>query len=294
MVPKKRRDLFKWYLMIPCVAYLGYFCAVPVAYVFWTAFMRIELITPDFPPRFVGLKNFFNIFGGGYFWNALKITFVLSVIGPIMQLFLGLGIALALNQNIRGKRIITTLLLVPLLVCSAAAGFNFKTLYNVDYGPLNYLLSLVGLPKLQWAAEPRQALISIVLSHTWVATPFMMVLMFAGLASLPQEIYESAVLQSRSAWQTFIHITLPLLKPFILLGIVLKFIDTFRGMGHIYVITGGGPGTATENLAYFTYRTTIYNFDIGTGAALSILQLGIIIFVVSWLLRPMTSKPGEK
>ncbi len=288
---KKKIDLFRWYLIIPCVVFVFYFALVPTIFIWWVSFLRYEIIMPDLPVRFVGFRNFANVLRSTEFWSAFKVTLWLAIVAPFIQLVIGLGLAFLLHQITKGKRIITTILLIPMMVAPAAAGFNFRTLYNVQYGPLNYLLSLVRLPTSYWAGSPTWALPSIILAHIWQWTPFMMILILAGLASLPQGIYEAASLASKSAWKTFIYITLPLLRPFIFLALVLRSIDAFKYLDIIWVTTGGGPGSATENLAFLTFRAGLRSFNIGFAAAMSVIQLGIVILICNLLLRPMTVKP---
>ena len=180
-----------------------------------------------------------------------------------------------------------------MMVAPAAVGFIFKTLYQPRYGPFNHLLSLVGLPASNWTGSPTWALPSIMLAHIWQWSPFMMILLLAGLISLPREVFEASSLMTGSAWKTFTRITLPLLKPFILLALVLRFIDAFKYLAVIWITTEGGPGSATENLAFLTFRQGLTSFNIGYAAALSIVQLFIIVLICNLLLRPMAIGPRQ-
>lgn len=290
---KKPRNLFKWYLLIPCLIFVIYFAMVPTVFIWWVSFLRYEIIIPDFAPRFVGFRNFTNVLSSGEFWRAFEVTVWLAIVTPIIQLIIGLGLALLLSQIERGKKYITVILLIPMMIAPAAAGFNFRTLYNPTFGPLNYILQLLRLPPLAWTGSTIWALPSVMIAEIWQWTPFMMILILAGLTALPPAAYEASLLATDSRWKTFRHITLPLLRPFIFLALILRFIDAFKYMDIIWVTTGGGPGSATENLAFYTFRMGLRAFNIGYAAALSVIQLVIIIVVCNILLKPMTLKPPQ-
>ncbi|UCB46817.1 MAG: sugar ABC transporter permease [Spirochaetota bacterium] len=293
-VHKKRRDLTRWYFIMPCLLFMLYFAIVPTIYVIQMSFMKYQVLMPDIPPRFAGLRNFIRVMSSPEFYNSLRVSFWLSITGPIVQAIAGLGLAILLNTIARGRRIIMTIMLIPMLVAPAIGAFIFKTLYDYQWGPLNYILRIIGIGRIRWVSDPDLALFSLWLFHFWVATPFMMVLMAAGLSSLPQEIYESAALQSRSGWQTFIHITLPLMKPYIILALILKFIDSFQGFADAYIITKGGPGTSTESVPFLTFRMTLVGFDVTSASALSIIQLIIILAVVFTFIRTIGIKTGQQ
>jgi len=288
---KRKRDLFRWYLVVPCLAYIIYFAVMPMGFLGWVSFLRYEIIIPDFPVQFVGLKNFVTVLRSREFWSSCRVTMWLSVAGPLIQLAVGLGLALLLHQIGKGRGIMTTILLIPLMCASAAVAFNWKTMYAVS-GPLNFFLSLVGVPKIHWTGSVTWALPAIMMIHVWKQAPFMMILLLAGLASLPQQVYEAASLASKSSWKTFIHITLPLLRPFIFLALILRFIDAFKWLSIIWIVTEGGPGSATENLALLTFTAGLRGFNIGYAAAMSIIQLFIILTVCYVLLRPRAAVSG--
>lgn len=291
---KKRRDFTRWYFIAPCLLFMLYFAIVPTIYVIQMSFMKYQILMPDIPPKFAGLTNFIRVGSSEAFYNSLRVSFWLSITGPIVQAIAGLGLAILLNSITKGKRIIMTIMLIPMLVAPSIGAFIFKTLYDYQWGPLNYIIRIIGFERIRWISDPDMALFSLWLFHFWVATPFMMVLMSAGLSSLPQEIYESADLQSRSGWQTFIHITLPLMKPYLVLALVLKFIDSIQGMADAYVITKGGPGSATESVPYLTFRYTLIGFDVTSASALSIIQMVIIFVVVFTVLRTLSLKTGQQ
>ena len=185
-VHKKRRDLTRWYFIMPCLLFMLYFAIVPTIYVIQMSFMKYQVLMPDIPPRFAGLRNFIRVMSSAEFYNSLRVSFWLSITGPIVQAIAGLGLAILLNTIARGRRIIMTIMLIPMLVAPAIGAFIFKTLYDYQWGPLNYILRIIGIGRIRWVSDPDLALFSLWLFHFWVATPFMMVLMAAGLSSLPQ------------------------------------------------------------------------------------------------------------
>jgi len=282
---KRKRDLFRWYLVIPCLAFLTYFAILPTVFLWIVSFQHYEIVIPDMPARWRGLHNYVAILTSDSFWNAAKVTVWMALVAPIIQLIIGLGIALVLYR--RTNRLITSILLIPMMIPPAAVGFNFRTLYDVRYGPLNFFITLVGLPRINWLGSVAWALPSIIIAETWQWTPFMMILLLAGLHAFPQGVYEVASLYSKSKLHIFFHITLPLLRPFLFLALILRCIDAFKLMDIVWVTTWGGPGTSTENLSFLTFRTGLRNFQVGPAAAMSIIQLAMLLLIANLLVRPM-------
>ena len=291
---RRSNDLFKWILMIPCLAFLLYFAIIPTIFIWWVSFTRYEIIQPDMPVKFVGLKNFLNVLTSKDFWGAARVTFWLSIVGPLVQLLVGLVLALLINQIQKGRKFYTTAFLIPMMVAPTAAAFNFKTMYDANYGPINYILSIFGGSKIFWTGSSAWALPSIFILETWQWTPFMMILILAAISSLPQSIYEVAAITSNSPIKTFFYITLPLLKPIMILAFLLRFIDSFKAMDSIWVLTGGGPGGSTENLAFLTFRTGLKSFNVGFAAAMSIVQLIVIMIISTYLVKNMVRKSSDK
>jgi len=175
-----------------------------------------------------------------------------------------------------------------MMIAPAVVAFIWKMIYNPYWGPLNYIIfQLVGKKGPSWASDPILALPALLVADIWQWTPFTVILLLAGLQSLPRSVYEAAYIDGSSSWQVFKNITLPLMYPFVYLAFILRVIDSFKIFDFIYIITKGGPGTVTENLAWFTYETGFVGFDIGWASALSIIQLIIIIIVAQFALKAL-------
>jgi len=232
-----------------------------------------------------GLGNYADIlFLDPYFRQSLKVTgFYLLGTVPL-QFILGLAVALILYRITR-KIIgfLRTTLIVPAIMTPIVVGIIWRLMYNPDLGMLNYLLSLIGLPPVNWTGMPMSALPSVMMADIWEWTPFMALILLAGLQALPREPYEAAVVDGASNWQTFRYITLPLLSPVMLVAILIRLMDSFKTFDLIFVLTQGGPGMSTETMNYYTYRYGFKFFHMGYASALSWL-LVIIVTVISIIL----------
>jgi multiple sugar transport system permease protein len=282
--------------VLPAIAFLLAITIFPLLVDLWLMFQSWELTT-SFPPHFVGLQNFTDILTQDpRFWNAMENTGILVVLGVGIQVVLGVGLALLLNQVGRTRTWLVSLLLIPVLIAPVVAGFQFRMIYNDQNGPLNYLLQLIsgGLIRgYAWLADPKIALYSIMITDIWQWTPFMILIVLAGLQSIPIELNEAAEMDGASTWQRFWRITLPLLLPVIIIGILIRLMDAFKLFDIIYQLTGGGPGSLTETIAFYTYLQGFKFFSLGYTAAMSVIQLIVIIIVSQIFLGYQKRQRGE-
>ena len=279
---------FGWLLIAPCLAMLAANSIFPLIYVLTVAFQNYQILIPV-PHRFIGLRNFEKAFSDPLFWSSLGVTcwFIAGVV--FLQFPVGFGLAVLLNRLRRHQELLATLLLVPTIVSTSVAAFQWVQLFNYQFGPINYLLGLMHLPQPTWTADPRLALPCLIFVDFWQWTPFMTLLMFAGLRSLPRSVVDAARVDGSTGWQVVRLIYLPLLKPVIGIAIILRVLMAFKLFDIIYVLTNGGPGAATENLAFFTYVQGFRYFNMGYAAALSLLQL-IVVIVLSKVLIGLTAR----
>lgn len=289
---KKYRDFLPWALVLPVVIYLLIVNIYPLIYVFGLSFTQYSLATTA-SPVFIWFKNFGSVLSNDRFWSSLKVTGLFSFFNVIVQVVLGFAVALLLNNLRWGRQFIVTLLLLPMMIAPAVVAFIWKMIYNPYWGPLNYLLQLIGIEGRSWASDPTLALPALMLADIWQWTPFTIILLLAGLQSLPRAVYEAAYIDGSSSWQVFTNITLPLMAPFVYLAFILRVIDSFKIFDLIYIITNGGPGTVTENLAWFTYETGFAHFNVGWASALSVVQLIIIIIVAQFALKALARPRGR-
>ena len=232
----------------------------------------------------IGLDNYRTIISEDpYFFESLKVTLIFLVGTISLQFIFGLIIALILHE-ITGKVLgfLRPALIVPTIMTPVVVGIIWRLMYNPDIGMLNYFLSLVGLPPINWTGMPGTALPSVMMADIWEWTPFMALVMLAGLKALPQEPFEAALVDGASPWQKFRYITLPLLAPAMLVALLIRLMDAFKTFDLVFVLTQGGPGMSTEILNYYTYRYGFKFFHLGYASALSWI-LVVIVTIASML-----------
>jgi len=262
----------------------------PLTYAFYLSFQNYDLASgPDY--RFVGVDNYSEaLFRDKRFLGSVWNTGL--IIGPalVAELLLGLGLALLLNRNIRARPILTALLAIPPMVSPVMAAMAWRMMFGVKYGAINNLGLQLGLIDVyfDWFATPLLSIFTVVLVDVWHNTPFMMLVMLAGLQSIPQEIYEAARADGASAWKSFWFITLPLLKFTAAVAIMIRMIDLTKLFGLIFVLTYGGPGGTTETLAFNTYLVGFNDMRMSYASALSyliILLVLVLTVIFMWLSR---------
>lgn len=282
-VRRRRARLVPILFVLPAILLLLAITIFPLIYTLRLTLFQLEL-TISTQEQFVGAQNFVRVLTGDpRFWNAMENTMLLVVVGVGLQMVLGIGLALVLNQMGRSRTALVSLFLIPVMVAPVIAGFQFRMILNDQYGPLNYLLDLItggtfrGFP---WLADPKVALWAIMMTDIWQWTPFMILIVLAGLQSIPPDLTEAAEVDGASAWQQFWSITIPLLLPIIIIGVLVRFMDTFKLFDIVYQLTAGGPGSSTETIAYYTYLQGFKFFSMGYTAAMAFVQL-IVITIVS-------------
>jgi multiple sugar transport system permease protein len=274
--------------VLPAVVTLLAITVYPLLYELRLAFMSWELAIGA-PPRFVGLKNFADIlFKDGRFWSSMRVTVILMTVGVAIQLGIGTGLALLLNRLRSWRTPLVSLFLIPVMIAPVVAGFQFRMIYHDQFGPLNYLIELLTFGAWRgfaWIANPKVALFAIMMTDVWQWTPFLMVIVLAGLQSISPELYEAARVDGGTAWQIFWRITAPLLLPLVVIGLLIRAMDCFKLFDIIYLVTGGGPGNVTETVSFYTYLQGFKFFSLGYTAAMAFLQLVVIIVIAQIFLR---------
>jgi multiple sugar transport system permease protein len=230
------------------------------------------------------LQNFTRLASDGFFLDALAHTLVYAIVALTCEFLLGLGLAVLLNQQLRGRSLFRAALLVPMMLPPVVVGVVWRLMLNPNFGAINGTLKGAGLSRaaLAWTASPKLALFSVIMVDVWQWTPFMFLVLLAGLQAIPQEPYEAALIDGSSAWQTFRYVTLPLLKPAILIALLLRTMDLLRVFDQIFILTEGGPGFATETISLYIYRTAFRFSDFGYAAAMSFVLL-ILTNIISLL-----------
>ena len=243
----------------------------------------------------VGLNNYLRLMQDSFFTRSFLNTLLFVVIGLTLQYCLGLGLALLVNSLTRSQRPVRLMILVPFMLPPLIIGFIWQMLFDSRYGPMNaFLKSVVGIPPVLWLTDPLLAFIAIIIVDTWQWTPFMFLILFAGLRMLPREPFEAARVDGASGWQIFWDMTFPMLLPVSIGAIMLRGIEAFKLFDIVFFITGGGPGSATSTLTLTGYFTALRSGNMGYGAAMSFLLLLSVIIITTLLLmlvRSLMARP---
>jgi multiple sugar transport system permease protein len=267
----------------PALVLLSLVTVYPVLYVIYLSLERRLLIFNI--SRFVGLDNYLFLFRDDRFWNALGNTVYFTAMSVALEMTLGLSIAVLLNRSFRLKGAARAAVLVPWAVPTVVSARMWEWMYNTDFGILNYISGA----KINWLGSPSLALNAAVFMDVWKTTPFVAILLAAGLQVVPADLYRAARIDGASAWQAFRRITLPLLKPVIIVVLAFRTLDAFRVFDAIYVLTGGGPANSTETLSIYAYKVLFQTLQFGYGSALSLvvfLCTGMIsVFYIKFLGR---------
>jgi ABC-type sugar transport system permease subunit len=270
-----------WTLVTPALATILLVALFPLAWTLWESLHQHDLRMPWLGRPFVWLGNYLAIARDARFWDALGHTAFFAVVTVSLELVLGLALALAMNRALRLRGLLRATILVPWSIPTVIAALLWRFIFDSQAGIANAVLVDVNLldQPIVWFVKSTTAWVPVILADVWKTTPFVALLLLAGLQSIDAELYEAASTDGASAWWQLRHITIPLLKPAILVALIFRTLDAFRVFDLIYVLTGGGPGTSTEPVALYTFNVLLQNLEFGYGAALS-----VIVFLITFLL----------
>jgi multiple sugar transport system permease protein len=270
---------------LPSVVAVTLLMAFPVAY---TLYMSVHswYASSLTSPTFVGLGNFHRAFiEDDRFRNALWLTVYFTALATALQLVLGVSLALVLNRPFRGKGLVRSVFLLPMVATPVAIALVWMMMYNPTLGVMNYLVGLVGLGPYRWVSNAAIVVPALAVVDTWEWTPLITLITLAGLATLPIEPYESALIDGASATQMFWRITLPLLRPTIIVALLFRAIDCLKTFDIIYVMTQGGPGFASETLNVYTFQVGLFYFHIGYASSLLVILFALVLGVSLLLIK---------
>ena len=263
----------------PSLFLIGLVIIFPLAYSFYLSLQNFDLsVGPDY--EYVGAKNYVEaLVKDQRFLGSIWTTAIIIAPSLALELLLGLGIALLLSRAVRGRPIITALLAIPAMVSPVMAAMAWRMMFGVKYGAINNLGRQLGILDLyfDWFGSPALAVLSVVLVEVWHNTPFMMLVLLAGIQSIPQELYDAAKADGARPWQSFWSITLPLLTFTMAVGVMIRLIDLTKLFALIFVLTYGGPGSSTETVAFTTYLAGFKDFRMSYAAALSYVIVGGVL-----------------
>ncbi|WP_454813309.1 carbohydrate ABC transporter permease [Labrys neptuniae] len=286
-------DLAPWLLILPLLISLGSVSVYPIVNGVWLSLTNTSLVTQE--DAFVGLANYRTLLGDDGFWNAWGHTVLFTAVSTALETVLGLAMALLLYEPFIGRSLVRAAMLVPWAMPTVVTSKMFGWLFDGQHGLINYLLKSVGLidGNINWYGSVDHALDTIIIADVWKTTPFMALLLLAGLQTVPRSLTEAAKMDGASAWRIFWHVRLPLLLPTLLIAGMFRALDAFRIFDLVYVLTGGGPADSTETLSTLSYKVLFSTLQFGYGSALStamfitetLIAIGFGIFIVARLRR---------
>ncbi|RAO98269.1 ABC transporter permease [Mesotoga sp. Brook.08.YT.4.2.5.4.] len=254
---------------------------IPLTYTIVMSFLRWNLLRPDLGIRAAGFSNYVRLFTDPFTLDTVGRTFYFVLGAVLIELIAGLCIALALDTEFKGWKIVQSVLLVPFMIAPVVVGYVWRFVLNSDYGPIIHILRQLGLGGLvekPLLSNPSAAMPVLIVADAWEYIPFVTLVLLAGLKSIPYEPYEAAFVDGASSLQRFHYITLPLLRPSILVAVVIRTLTSLRVFDIVFIMTGGGPGTATETLAFYGYRTAFQAYNVGFSSAINMLTFAIAVF----------------
>ena len=248
---------------------------IPIFYGIYISFLDIKL-SSFLPPQFVGFDNYVAAFNAPETWATLRITLAMMILGMLVQIPLGMALALVLHRNLKGSKIFSSILITPMLLTPVAVGLTFRFMFDTDLGIINWVLESVGFEKINWLGQQTTGILAVILVDSWQSVPFVMLLLVAALGSISPQLYEAASIDGATARQTFWKITLPLITPTLLVVVMIKIMDFLKLFDTLFMLTRGGPGNETTTLGLWTYKTGFIFLEFSRAAA-----LGVLIMIIT-------------
>ena len=278
----RQERLTGWLILLPALIILGLVFIYPILRAFWLSWFAENLAT-QLQPVFTGFGNYQRMLGDGRFWQSLWNTSVFTVISVTLELILGLCVALVLNKSFFGRGVVRTIAIIPWALPTAVMGLAWAWIFNDQYGVVNDILFRLGLidTGINWLGTPALAMTALIVADVWKTTPFISIILLAGLQSIPEDLYEAHKMDGASYWQSFYQITLPLLMPQILIALLFRFAQSFGIFDLVQVMTGGGPAGSTETVSIYIYSTVMRYLDFGYGAALVVVTFLLLVIAVA-------------
>jgi multiple sugar transport system permease protein len=294
--PKKQMSESKFIILClaPTMIVLFAITLYPLFYNLWLAFHTVDLTETGSPRPFIWFDNFISIFSNKLVRASLIKTFIYTAIVVFVEFFLALAMAVFLNREFRGKKFLIPFLILPLMVTPVVSGLIWKYMFNGEFGVIAWVLKEFGVQSYSVLSDKFLAFVGVVIQDIWHWTPFLMLLFYTGLLSLPKEPFEAASIDGATSWRIFRDITVPMMNRIFLIGVLLRSMDAFKIFDEIYMMTQGGPGNATETVNYYVYRNTFRYFNMGEGAALALIVLIIIILMSNLFIAVMKGKTATE
>lgn len=286
--PKKQLfsdTVYSVLLIAPALVLILFFALIPLGYAINVSFRFADLTSPRGVDNYVGLENYHFVLNDDFFWEAAQRTLFFAVIAVAVEMIAGVAIAFLLHEMRWFKGITRSLIILPLAASPVAVGLIWRNMYHPDFGVYNYLVSLLGISEQNWLGDPDLAMYSVIIFDVWQWTPFVILITLAGLQALPKEPFEAAQLDGASTWRVLRTLTFPMLTPVLTLVFVLRTIDAIRLYDAVFSLTSGGPGTTTEVLTYYLYRTGLRFFRMDRASAMALLFLYVTVVFTGLVMR---------
>ncbi len=266
----------------------------PIIFVIGSSFTNWNLLRPDAGINFIGFKNFSDLLTDPNIWGSIGNTAVFTLVSVPLSIILGLLLAIIMDKLTRGKKLVETLLLIPMMIAPIAIFLSFRFMFEPTYGIVNKLLALMGVEGPGWFSSVDTAMFTVILVELWRTVPFVYIVLYAALQTLPSDPFEAAKVDGAGPFQTFKSITIPLIKPTLLVITIVRVMDAIRAFDIIYVLTRGGPANATKTIQYICYEMAFSGFAVGKGSALAIIIVVIILLCGFFLIRAMNKAKQEQ
>ena len=292
-VRRERRTA--WLMVLPAVGAIVLVAIFPLAWTAWESLHLHDLRMPWRGRPFVGLENYARLLADGRFWGAAWHTGLFVVVTVAVELFVGLALALGLDRIRRGRGLARVVVLLPWAVPTAVAALIWRFMFEGETGVANGLLTAAGVldEPIIWFVGSVTAWVPVMLGDIWKMTPFVTLLLLAGLQNIPDTLYEAARMDGAGAWQRFREVTLPLLRPALLVALLFRTLDAVRVFDLVYVLTGGGPGTATEPLSVYAFQALLQDLRFGYGSAVS-MSVFVLAFVLALVYIRVLGRTGVR
>lgn len=298
--PRRRASLTRtqaragWLFLALPLSFIALVTLAPIVYALVLSFSNVNLTLDGFDAVWNGIANYAIIFQSGQFWQALRFTVGYAIVTVIIEVVLGMLMALTLNALTRGRGLAMAILLLPWSLITVVSAEVWSYLYNASYGLIDYLLITLHITQqpVNWLGEPRLAMAAVAIADIWKTTPFVALILVAGLHGIDPAIYEAARLDGANRFGTFFRVTLPLLKSSLLVAVLFRILQSFGLFDLPFVLTQGGPGTSTQSLAMLAYRAMFSNFEFGPGSGVAVLTVAAVLLVSVIFIRGLGVRLG--
>jgi multiple sugar transport system permease protein len=278
-----RSDRWYWTVLLgPSLLVLAAVFIYPLVYSFYLSLTNYDIIMP---PKFIGLRNYERILTDPNVWNSVRVSLIFTVATLVFEMVIGFGIALILHDIGFGRNWFRTISVMPIMLTPVVVGVIWRMMTNYDFGIFNYFVTLAGFARVGWSVDVQTALPLLIVSDIWHTTGFVVLVLSAGLAQLPEDLFEAAEIDGASAWRRLVNLTIPLLQPVFLVVFVFRSYELLRMFDKAVTLTQGGPARATETITFHVYQRMFVGYQVGYSAAVSYLLLVLTVIIVWPFLR---------